>query len=231
MKNLTKKDQQHEDFGKKILAIVPCIYPYVKHRLYTAEVSGIIPHNMYKSNEMVDDAIVKLYEDIEGRTMNDKSLKLKLFSLVSQRLDELFKKEAFHKDTVSTSQILKRELHELESNFEMDLDDDLLMPDELDDISYHQNDNKKPAFLYNDAEQNIIQVLDLRDTRIDLSEDKRIILNKIYNWLPFETSNILDLFVFGKLTYEEIAIVKDVSTQEVKKSIQLVSKNLRKNLN
>ena len=231
MSDSTIISKQHEDFGKKILTVVPYVQGYVKHRLYTAETSGIIPRNMYKTNGIIDDAIVKLYEDYKDKIDNLNDLKLKLFALVSDNLDQLYKNEEFHKNTVSTSKILQRELEQLDENFEMDLDTDLLTPDELDDISYHQNDRVKPSVLYADAEKNIIEALDIYDSRNEFNEETRVALNKIYNWLPYETSNILDLLVFGKLTYDEIAEIKDIDRVEVKNIISAVSKNFRKNLN
>lgn len=231
MKNLIKDDRQSNGFEERMLNVILQVQPYVKHRLYTAETSGIIPRNMYKANEIIDDAILKLYETHENKNQNVLELKLKLFSLVSISLDKLYQKEAFHKDTLSTSQILDQELEQLDEIFEADLDNDLLMNEELDDISYHQARGKKSNFLYADAEKNIINMLEIHDPREDLNEEKRIALNRIYNWLPFETSNILNLFIFGKLNYEEIAAVKNLKVSEVKKRIRTVSKNLRKNLN
>lgn len=231
MNDSTKINKQHEEFGKKILTVVPHVQGYVKHRLYTAETSGIIPRNMYKTNGIIDDAIVKLYEGYKDKIDNLNDLKLKLFALVSEHLDELYKKEEFHKNTVSTSKMLERELALLIENYTMDLDTDLLLPEELDDISYHQNDREGPSVLYADAEKNIISVLDIYDSRKELNEETRVALNKIYNWLPFETSNILDLLVFGKLNYDEIAEIKDIDRAEVKNIISAVSKNFRKNLN
>ena len=231
MSDSTKVSKQHEDFGKKILNVVPHVQGYVKHRLYTAETSGIIPRNMYKTNGIIDDAIVKLYEDYKDKIDNLNDLKLKLFALVSEHLDELYKKEEFHKNTVSTSKILERELALLKENYTMDLDSDLLLPEELDDISYHQNNREGPSVLYADAEKNIIAVLDIYDSRKELNEETRVALNKIYNWLPYETSNILDLLVFGKLTYDEIAQIKDIDRVAVKNIVSAVSKNFRKNIN
>ncbi len=231
MKDSTEIGKQHEDFGNKVLAAVPHVQGYVKHRLYTAETSGIIPRNMYKTFGIIDEAVVELYEDYKGKIDNDHDLKLKLFELVSNNLDELYKKEEFHKDTVSISKILNSELELLKGDFEMDLDTDLLMPDELDDISYHQNDRIQPSILYADAEENIVKTLEIYDSRKELNEENRVALNKIYNWLPFETSNILDLLVFGKLNYDEIAEIKNIDRVEVKNIISEVSKNFRKNLN
>lgn len=231
MKGNNKESKQHNEFGRKILSIIAQVHPYVKHRLYTAETRGIIPHNMYNSTGIIDDAIVELYEKYEGKLNDDDEIKLKIFSLASKRLSTLFKKEAFHKDTMSTSQILDDELKLLEENMEMDVNDDLSMKEDLDDISYNQSDFNKTEFLYADAEKNIINSLEIDNSRLNISDDKRKTFNKVYNWLPLKTSNILDLFVFGKLSYDEIAQVKNVNPAEINKTLQAVGKTFRKNLN
>ena len=227
--------KEHENdfgnFGKQILDIAPQLHPYVKHRLYTAETTGIIPRNMYKVGGVIDDAIITLFEDVHGTIQSNDELKIKLFAMTSKRLDEIIASEEFHKDTLSTSELLSKELERLEEKFEIDLDNDLLMSDELDDISYKQDADKNQMILYDDAEKNIIETLELDDDRAELTDKKRLVLNKIYNWLPLETSNILDLFVFGKLTYDEIALVKGINPDEVKETIRSISKNFRKNLN
>jgi len=231
MKENSTLSKQHNEFGRKILSCIAQVHPYVKHRLYTAEIRGIIPHNMYNSTGIIDDAIVDLYDKYEGKLDDNHEIKLKIFSIVSKRLSDLFKTEAFHKDTMSTSQILDDELKLLEENMEMDVNDDLSMKEDLDDISYNQNQANMPEFLYSDAEKNIINTLEIHDTRLDISDYKRKTFNKVYNWLPLKTSNILDLFVFGKLSYNEIAQIKDVNPMEIKTTLQVVGKTFRKNLN
>ncbi|NLP58303.1 hypothetical protein [Lutibacter sp. B1] len=225
------KTVDNNNFGKKVLKTVPYLQPYVKHRLYTAEILGVIPKNMYKSNGVIDDAIVQLYEEYKGDFNKGSSLKLELFTLVSNRLDEIFKKEEFHKKTLSISEILNNELEQLDEKFETDLDWDLLMVDELDDISYHQEDMKTPILLYNNAEENIIKSLEIYSEKDGLNQKNRMILNKIYSWLPFETSNLIDLYVFGNLNFNEIAQIKKVDVRDVESVIVKVQKSFRKNLN
>ncbi len=230
---MTTDEKKHTDLGKKILSVVPQLYPYVKHRMYTLETSGIVPKNMYKVNGIIDDAILKFYELYEKsgeEAMDLQDIKLKLFKLVNERLSELRENESWHLDTLSTSDILSKELDLLEEKFKLGLHEDLIMDEELDDISYHQNDDQKEKFLYDDAEQNIIKTLDILDPRTEINNDKRKKLNKIYMWLPVKTSSIVDMYVFGKLTYDEIAIIKDIKTEKVKKIITTVRKSFRKNI-
>ncbi len=221
----------HDEFGKKVLAAIPHVFPYVKHRLYVTETKGIVPRNMYKTNGIIDDAIIDLYKNYEGKLDNATDIKLKLFMLSDKRMDLLLKKEDFHKNTLSTSQILKNELKLMEEKFDVDAGNDLIMHEELDDISYHQDDFKNPLFLYtNDEEKSIIRTLEIPIENSELTEKKRIAFNKIYHWLPTETSNILDLFIFGKLTYNEIALIKEIDVYEIKSNIQEVSMVFRKNV-
>jgi len=231
MKNPSKLKDYHTDFGRKVITILRKVRPYVKHRLYTAETTGIVPRNMYDTTGIIDDAVVKLYEDYEGKIENPSELKLKLFKLISLRIDKLFKKEAFHKYTLSTSQILEKELEMLEEKITVDADNDLMMNEDLDDISYHQNNGNQPALFYDETEKSILRTLEIHDEREDINEEKRNALNKVYSWLPYETSNIVDLLVFGKLKYKEIAMIKNINVIEVKKSVQAASNNFRKNLN
>ena len=234
MKNdITNDEKIHTELGKKILSVIPQLHPYVKHRLYTIETSGIVPKNMYKINGIIDDAILKfydLYEKPGEGPMDQQDIKLRLFKLVNERLNELRENESWHLNTLSTSEILSKELDLLEEKFKLGLHEDLIMDEELDDISYHQNDGQKEKFLYDDAENNIIKSLDIIDPRIGINSDKRKKLNKIYMWLPAKTSVIVDMYVFGKLTYDEIGIIKDIKTDKVKQIITTVRKSFRKNM-
>ena len=146
MNDEIKVTPQHHEFGRKVLSSIAQVHPYVKHRLYTAETRGILPHNMYKSSEIIDDAIVDLYEEFEEKEISDEDIKIRLFSVTSKKLSILFEKEKFHETSMSTSQILENELDLLEEHYEMNINNDLMMEDELDDISYHQTDHKNHLF-------------------------------------------------------------------------------------
>ncbi len=229
MKNI-KFNKTHDDFGKKVLKVIQQIHPYVKHRLYVAETKGIVPRNMYNPSGVVDDAIVELYEKYEGKIDTENDIRIMLFTIADNKLKRLFKKEKFHKSTMSTRDILNNELKQLEEKFTVDAGFDLIMEEELDDISYRQDGFKKKVFLYDDAQKQIINALEISKQNALLTEKQRLALNSIYHWLPDETSNILDMFVFGKLTYAEIAIVKQADEFDIKKNIQEVSSLIRKNL-
>lgn len=229
----TNELQKHEDtndkreFSKKLLSIIPHLHPYVKHRLYIAESVGVLPQNMYCSNGIIDDAIVKLHQDDLDIEMDTLSLELKLFKITDELIDELHQREGWHQKNISTSYFLKKELENLEENYTVEGDNELIMKEELDDICYHQNPEGKQNFIYDDEDSAILRVIDSEPSSV---YRKQKLLGKFYSWLPMETSKIIDLFVFGKLNFEEIAIIKDMTAKEVKEIIIDVRKSFRRNL-
>ncbi|MEW7279007.1 hypothetical protein ABW636_10470 [Aquimarina sp. 2201CG1-2-11] len=219
---------QQKEFSKKLLSIVPHLHPYVKHRLYIAESIGILPQNMYCSNGIIDDAIVKLHQDDIDTDIDTLSLELTLFKITDELLDELYISEGWHQKNISTNYFLKEELERLEENFTVEANNELIMKEELDDICYQQkNYIHKQNFIYDDLDSDILKVVEIEPST---DQRKQKLLGKFYSWLPMETSKIIDLFVFGKLNFVEIATIKGISPQEVKEIIIDVRKSFRRNL-
>lgn len=206
-------------FNKKVVAATQHLQAYIKHRLYIAESTGVIPKNMYVSNDFIDEGIATFYENGYDIDMDAASIKIKLFKIVDSDLDDLFKKEAFHKNTTSTSSILDEELESLEENFTIDDGFDFIMNEELDDISYKQNEKHKHLFLYDDNNSSVVNAFEIENPSAIHSKN---LLGKFYSLLPIKVSDIVDLHVFGNLTYNEIAEVKNIETRRVERVISLV---------
>jgi len=214
-------------FDKKVLNIVQYLYPYVKHRLYVAETTRILPKNMYSSTGIIDDSIIKLYENRYNPDADVSIIKLHLFEIVNDSLKVLFEKESFHKNTISTRFILEEELHNLEEHYTINGDMDYIMSEDLDDISYKQEDGYKHLFLYANKEISILKAFDLNNKH---NNNTKKLFSKFYSWLPLSTSNILDLYVFGKLNFEEISKIEHLEVTEVVQILRTVKKQFRNNL-
>lgn len=224
-KQLSSKSAQ-TTFDKKVLSVIQYLHPYVKHRIYIGESTGIIPKNMYSSNGIIDDCIIKLYESGYDIDADTKAIKLKLFKLVDAHLNELFKKESFHKYSVSTDEFLKKELTRLNEDFTMDADMELILITELTDISYQQNKDNK-IYLYEDKEASFIKALDVSSLK---PEDSPKMVGRFYSWLPINISNIVDLYVFGHLEFEDIAKIKNTEIKRIEKIFQKVKNTFRRHL-
>ena len=215
---------------KKTLSTVQLLHPFVKQRIRVAENLGIFPRNMYKSNEIIDEVVLKIYEQGQQKTMSPDELRLAMFRMTVDRISELMESEEWHKDAISTKLILEDELKQLEENFTMDADNDLIMNEDLDDISYHLNDKEGASLPYDDKEEGVKVLFGL-----DLSENEgfwqdRKEIRKLYYKLPLATSNIVDLYILGKLSYAEIATVLDTEMAEVKEIVNFVKETFRKQM-
>ncbi len=228
MKNSKRSSKIKSD--KKVLSIVPLLHPYVKQRIRVAENLGIFPKNMFRSNEIIDDVILNVYEKgiLDRIELND--LRIVMFDIAYNKLMSLFENEKWHKKTISTKFILEEELKQLEENFTVDGGNDLIMNEELDDISYHQNDHGQNGLPYDNAEENVLSFLDISDTRLLEDRKKKNTLNKVYFKLPLNSSNVVDLYILGKLNLQEIATILQIEIVEVKRIVDSVKDKFQKHL-
>lgn len=213
-------------FEKKVLSAIPHLHPYVKHRIYIAEFSGILPKNMFSSNGIIDESIILLYEndfDIDAEPL---AIKLELFKIVDNYMNVLFKNEAYHKETISTDDMLKKELSKLSEDYTVDADFDFILNTELNDISYHQNDNNTLQ-LFADKETSILNAFEIKDLSVKKSPK---LFDKLYHWLPFNVSNIMDLYIFGKLDFESIAKIKKIEQKRVEAIFDKVKRTFRRHI-
>jgi len=150
-------------FDKKVLSAVQHLHSYIKHRLYIAESTGIFPKNMYNTNDIIDEGIAKFYNKGINIDLEEMAIKLQQFKIIDNDINDLFKKEAFHKNTQSTSLILEDELDSLEEKFTLDADLDYVMDEDLEDISYQQDNKKNHLFLYDERDSSVISAFKMED--------------------------------------------------------------------
>ena len=216
-----------DEFNKKVVSATQHLQAYVKHRLYIAESTRIIPKNMFNSHDIIDEGIAKFYEAGYNIDADAATIKISLFKIVDNDLDALFKNEKFHQQTMSTHTILQDELDGLDEKFTVDEDFDLIMNEELSDISYKQDGEAKQVFLYDDNNSTIKNALEITDLS---SKRNKHLLGKFYTWLPLKVSDIVDLFVFGKLSFEEIAKVKSIEAKRVERVLKLAIEDFKEHL-
>ncbi len=214
-------------FHKKVVSVTQHLRAYVNHRLYIAESLGIIPKNMYSSTDLIDEAIVKYYDKGYDVDADPLTIKLKLFKIVDTDLDELYKTEAFHKNTLSTNDILHEELDGLIENYTIDDDFDFIMKEELSDISYRQDTKHKHVFVYDDNNTSLAQAFEIENLK-SLSHTN--LLGRFYTSTPLKVTDIVDLFVFGRLNYDDIAKIKNTEKEYIEKLLTQAMETLKSNL-
>ncbi|MGI9531201.1 hypothetical protein [Lutimonas sp.] len=228
MTSLKSKSKQNPE--KKTLTIVHLLHPYAKQRIRVGEKLGYFPKNMYRSSEIIDEVVLEIYEKGGHKSKDAEALRMAMFELLNAKMLSLFKSEAWHKDAISIKLILEEELKQLEENFTADAGNDLIMNEELDDISYHQNDTGIAELPYDASEEGVKLFLGLDQIKQFQETSDRTALRKVYYKLPVNTSNIVDLYILGKLSFHEIAVILQMEVSEVKEIVTFVRETIKNQL-
>ncbi|MBQ4915927.1 sigma-70 family RNA polymerase sigma factor [Maribacter sp. MMG018] len=222
-----KKQDNQEDFNKALLEILPEVKKYVASRLKAAVVRGELNSDMFSPGDFTDQLFIELYDHID-EIENEKELVPFLYKKVDELLDDSLTEEQF--DSVFFDNIdkySKPEWDAMEEDFSTDGDGDLMMVDELDDISYPKNNYTLDHVFVTNEEKELAEKLDksLDKERIDRHID--FVLHKMA--LPMRT--IFQLYNDQGFTAEEIAHIKKVSSEEVSELLKRARKILKDSFN
>jgi len=224
------KSNSSQNPEKKTLTIVHLLHPYAKQRIRVGEKLGYFPRNMYKSSEIIDEVVLEIYEKGVHKSKDADALRIIMFDLLNSKMSSLYKSEEWHKESFSTKLILEEELRKMEENFTSDAGNDLIMNEDLDDISYHQNNGGPKDLPYDESEEGIKTFLGLDQIEKFREKSDRNDLRKVYYKLPVNTSNIVDLYILGKLSFHEIATILKMEVSEVKEIVNSVRETIKNQL-
>ncbi len=218
-----KRTNNIKDFGKVLSKFIPNLRKYIRTKLKIAETKKKIPKGMYTPDDILDEIYLKVFNEFDDSDKNPDSLKLKLFMITNELLSEKIKTENWRTKKVDIDEIMKEELKTLEENFTVDADGDFVMFDELDDISYKQEEFKPNLIILGKSlEEDLIKSLDLEEKGISEDLEKRKTLGQLYAELSELSQSILDLYAFGNLSVEEIAEVQNMKVEDVERFISKI---------
>ncbi len=218
-----KKVGDKEAFNTLILKILPSIKKYINGRLITAINNGHFSKNKYNADEFVDQLFIEVYDHIEEVKKAD-DFYLWLFIKTDELLEDIIVEEEFDEFFFKNiDDYTKPEWDEMEEKFSTDGDGDLLMIEELDDISYNHNDYTLNHVFIEDDEQKYIAKLDKELSEVEAQKHIAMVLRK----LPIQMQSVFDLFANYNFNIEEIAKIKMITTKEVNKLLQDTRNSLR----
>ncbi|HHH54247.1 MAG TPA: hypothetical protein ENK91_11355 [Bacteroidetes bacterium] len=212
MKTKNSKEQLIKEFNQVFENQKEQIKQYLHKKLKISENSGIIARGFYTPEELLD----KIYLDsIEQIMQGDYShnLKILLFRNTISTINEKLKEEKLFVNKINTDKILNKEINSLKENVTADGDGDLVLEDELSDISYHLHDYDNKIFLFDNQTQEKINK-DLLDPNNTISSKTK------YKNLPSFLKTIFELSIFGNLDASEIASTLDVDIYSVQKAMK-----------
>ncbi|GAA4946229.1 hypothetical protein GCM10023314_19410 [Algibacter agarivorans] len=218
-----KKEGDKVSFNTKLLKILPEVKKYINGRLNAAIKKGHFSKNKYKADEFIDQLFIEIYDHIE-EVEKEKDFYLWLFKKTNDLLEDTIVEEEFDDfffkniDTYS-----KSEWDQMAEKYSTDGDGDLMMLEELDDISYSQNDYTLNHVFIEDDEKELTQQLDkaLNDEAINRH------INMVLHNLPLPMRTVFELFTKQHLNLQEIAQLKNTTYHDVEKRFNDAKKALQ----
>ena len=222
----SKKEGNQEYFNKQVLKITPDIRKYINGQFNTAIKKGHFPKNKYKADDIIDQLFIEIYNHIE-EVKHEDEFYVWLLKKTNELLDDVFVSEEF--DDLFFNNIddySKPEWDELQEKYSTDGGGDLLMIEDLDDMSYNHNDYTLNHVFIEEKENDLVEKIDknLKDEEV-----QRHIEMVLHN-LPTSMRNIFELFTKQHLEIEEIAQIKNISIEKVKQLLKDAKKALQLSL-
>ncbi len=222
-----KERGEKEEFLKLLNDFIPHFRKIINHKLRQMEIQGSVPKNMYSAQEIVDEIFLKIFNEYKDEFQDENRLKVVMYTYAKDILNSL--KEKHKGAQLSVEEMVKKELVELQEDFTADADGEIVLLDDLDDISYHQkeySDNNNILLIASEQINEIADTYNLGDGKLTGEQTKRI--GKTYSDLPELSRSIFDHYVFAKLTFEQIAEIHRLSVEMVKQMLDTIKKRFEK---
>jgi RNA polymerase sigma factor (sigma-70 family) len=222
-----KSKGEKREFLKLLNDFIPHFRKIINHKLRQMEIKGDVPVNMYSAQEIVDEIYLKIFNDYKDEFQDENRLKVVMYTYARDILNSL--KEKHRGIDISVEDMVKKELEELEEDFTADAEGEIVMLDDLDDISYHQKEysvNDNILLIAPEQVNEIAGIYNLQEGNLTEEQTKRI--GKTYSRLPELSMSVFDHYVFAKLTFEQIAEIHRISVEKVTQMLNVIKKRFEK---
>jgi len=222
------KNEESDDLLKDILKLLlNDIAKYTHRRLKTAEMTSSVKRGMFKTQDLLDEIYLVIYERLEEIPTDEDGILVWLHRIVDEYLAEKFQELEFENEHfVSIENILEAEYQSLEEEYTIDADYTIVPVEELDEYQ-----DPHPFYSVNQLEYRVDEHDLLDDLILKMNEkDLHAMIEKELMKFPVLKRTIMDLYLLEQMTAEEIANIKGISVSEVVAVINDVICHLKKKL-
>ena len=218
---LKKKDDRTE-FNALLLQILPEVKRYISKKLNTAMAKGLVSKNKYNPEEIKNQLYISAYDNFD-QIDSKEDLHPWLFKKADELLEEILTEEEF--DDIFFRNIddySKPEWDAMEEKFSTDGDGDLVMMDELDDISYNKNDYVLNHVFIEDDSKEMLEKLDKELDKETINRHRDMVLRQ----MPMPMRNVFELATEHQFDMKQIASISNQSLEKVQKLLEAARKSL-----
>jgi len=221
-----KKENNFEEFYKKISTFIISLKKFTKTKLKIAEDQGKIDKGFYNANGILDEVYLEVFK-IFSSEIDEKQLHKILFEKTIQKINTIVVKKKQFANHINIDDILKEELDLLNEDYTIDAGGDFILDEELDDISYKQKSFKPTHYILDQPlELQVTEKLNLNNIS-HISAKKRKVFGEIFYSIPHTSKNIIELYVFGDQSISEISNIMLIEEAKVEEVIVAVKEKFK----
>ena len=218
-----KRDENKTEFNKLLLEIIPDMRKYIINRIKTAIQKNHFPKNKYVPDDLINQLFIETYDHIENFS-NEDEFYVWLYKKINELLEDTILEEEFDEFFFKNIDgYSKPEWDAMQENYSTDADGDLLMIEELDDMSYKHNDYTLNQVFVENKETALIEKID-KDLK---AEDIQNHIAMVLHNLPLEMRTVFELHINQHLELEEIALIKNNTLKYVEQLLKDAKKALQ----
>ncbi len=217
--NLVEARQQsdHERFSGMLHQAFPALKAYLKRRIRQAEKYRSLRLRAGSAEDLSDELYLRLYDSYRLHIAGKEEFLTWLYREADRLLNEKLNESVNEEAGDDIEALRKKERRSMEEAFVMDADGEFMMSEELDDPTYAFYMKK-----YLEQPHDFHFIIDEEDKLLDSIEedsegkelDERV--NRILSALPILKQEIYELYYLEDLNTAQIALVKEITEEEVK---------------
>lgn len=210
---LEKKKEANNriDFDNLMEELLPEVKQYIIRQLKISLKKGTLPEGKYKVEDFTDELYIQAYDNIHELAKSG-SMHNWLFRKADGILEDVIIEEDFNNMFFKNlNEYTKEEEEAMEEIFTRDADGDLIMLEEIDDLSYSKLDYTLEETFINHIEKDLIEKLNRSMTKKEIYRQ----IDTILFCLPFKMRTIFELSIYHNFKSSEISEIKKIHIQEV----------------
>lgn len=220
-----KTEKDEAKFKYLINRILPSLRNYIARRLNMAHSTGLLNRHRIIPEEVIDMVYIRLYD--EYTNLVPKKLETWVYQTVDEVLEEQLREESYEKEyLVELQKIEDLELSGLEEKFTVDAEGELIMDEDLDDVSYTQKLYDPVEFI---EDNDTLEFIESSFSEFDKKRLHDEIQRQLIS-LPEDERSVFDLFWIVGLSMTQISRIRDIPVSRVEEILKKVGAHIRKRL-
>lgn len=210
-----RSENKGKAFNELLLKLLPDIKRYITRGLRIALSKGVISHNKYRPDDLFDQLIIDVYDNLDEVQDKDE-FHAWLFKRAEKLLEDMEVEEEFtsyfYDDIAEYS---RAEQDQMIEEFSTDGDGDLVMLEELDDISYKDHQYLLKNIFLDDSHEELMALLEQKD---EIENAGRLMETTLFS-LPPTMRSIFELATEQLFTVEDISMIKGFPVAQIEKML------------